>query len=153
MDYKYNIRGWLTEINDVSDLGGDNDAFGLKLLYNEEISGLNNNGLFNGNISSGIWCDAMDQSLQNAYTYTYDDLNRLRESKLYINSTGSWTDSWNLYSEYSYDKNGNLTWLTRFDESGNYMDDLEYSYLDNGASNQINYVDDSCGNPTGLYLK
>ena len=77
MDYKYNIRGWLTEINDVSDLGDDNDAFGLKLLYNEEISGLNNNGLFNGNISSGIWSDAMDQSLQNAYID--DDLNRLRD--------------------------------------------------------------------------
>ena len=77
VDYKYNIRGWLTEINDVSDLGDDNDAFGLKLLYNEEISGLNNNGLFNGNISSGIWSDAMDQSLQNAYID--DDLNRLRD--------------------------------------------------------------------------
>ncbi len=34
LDYKYNIRGWLTSVNDPDDLGMDN-MFGMTLLYND----------------------------------------------------------------------------------------------------------------------
>ena len=35
IDYKYNIRGWLKEINNVDDLNTDNDLFAFKINYNE----------------------------------------------------------------------------------------------------------------------
>src|SRR5262249_46089456 len=57
-DYRYNIRGWLTRINN-SDLSivenNSRDYLGMNLFYNETASGLSNQQLFNGNISAMKW--------------------------------------------------------------------------------------------------
>ncbi len=37
VDYRYNIRGWLTSINDSELSDGENDYFGMNLAYNEEL--------------------------------------------------------------------------------------------------------------------
>jgi hypothetical protein len=51
VNYNYNIRGWLTQINDPEDLSPDNDCFGMNLFYEEPDAGLNISGQYNGNIS------------------------------------------------------------------------------------------------------
>jgi hypothetical protein len=52
-DYLYNIRGWLSKVNDPDNLGSK--LFALKLLYNDQNSGLGNTQQYNGNISGLIW--------------------------------------------------------------------------------------------------
>ncbi|MGI2909776.1 hypothetical protein, partial [Tolypothrix sp. VBCCA 56010] len=66
IDYRYNIRGWLTSMNGAelrpnSDSNPnlkniDNgtqarDLFGMDLIYNTTESGMGNTALYNGNIS------------------------------------------------------------------------------------------------------
>ncbi len=36
IDYRYNIQGWLTSINDSELTDNENDYFGMNLAYNEE---------------------------------------------------------------------------------------------------------------------
>ncbi len=50
VDYTYNIRGWLKNINE--DTNTDNDLFNFSLAYNNPTSGT---GLYNGNISQTTW--------------------------------------------------------------------------------------------------
>jgi hypothetical protein len=65
VDYRYNIRGWLKEINDLNSLGSD--LFSFKIGYNEGA-----NALYNGNISSTSWrTNNTDNSLK-SYDYSYD---------------------------------------------------------------------------------
>ena len=70
VDFKYNIRGWLKEINDV-DSNADSDLFAFKINYNEGT-----NPLYNGNISETYWKSESDNVLRK-YEYHYDNLNRL----------------------------------------------------------------------------
>src|SRR5690606_33496272 len=51
VDYNYNIRGWLKQINDADNLAYD--LFGFKINYNTSEFG--GDVLFNGNISETIW--------------------------------------------------------------------------------------------------
>jgi hypothetical protein len=58
IDYRYNIRGWLTRINNsnlnTTTDGGPKDYFGMELSYNTS-AGTGNAGVFNGNISAARW--------------------------------------------------------------------------------------------------
>ncbi|MFA7616849.1 MAG: DUF6443 domain-containing protein [Weeksellaceae bacterium] len=159
VDYKYNIRGWLTDINDVGLVlygkdadppsAGD-DLFAFKINYNE----LNDGGsqyaepLFNGNIAQTIWRTGED-NVKRGYVYNYDELNRLLDAQFYKSDnnpyTGAYTES------LAYDLNGNITSLFRTtgdvlgDPVG--MDDLAYSYRDgNGNSNLLINVSDAVSN-------
>jgi len=135
VNYAYNIRGWLKQINDPASLG--TDLFGFKINYNTTvISG--STPLYNGNISETIWKTKNDEVsstpwLHRAYSYQYDPLNRIIKGDYKIrNSSGVYGTS--NYSEYSlsnvtYDKNGNIGTLRRYTNSGYYpMDDLIYTY-------------------------
>ncbi len=135
VDYKYNIRGWLKNINDINAIGSD--LFAFQINYND--SNDSNKKLFNGNISQTFWKTAnADTSIKN-YTYTYDKLNRLRNAD----------DNLNKFNEsLTYDMNGNILKLKRNGELVDgvpdinipshfgLMDDLTYSY-DNGNKLQI----------------
>ena len=126
IDYKYNIRGWLKQINDVTNIG--NDLFSFKLNYNDVTNGTD---LYNGNISQTQWKTANTDNTLKTYTYTYDALNRIT-SGLITNSNSSENNKHNL-KLVEYDKNGNITKLRRngyrtdgvFDE---YLDHLTYNY-------------------------
>jgi RHS repeat-associated protein len=135
VNYAYNIRGWLKQINDPASLG--TDLFGFKINYNTtEISG--STPLYNGNISETIWKTKNDEVsstpwLHRAYSYQYDPLNRIIKGDYKIrNSSGVYVTS--NYSEYSlqtvtYDKNGNIGTLNRYPKGGYYpMDYLTYTY-------------------------
>ncbi len=105
IDYTYNVRGWLKQINDPSILGSD--LFGFKINYNTNDHGGTN--LFNGNIAETEWKTANTDNSLKWYKYGYDALNRITYG---INENGRY----NLASSTSpitYDKNGNITFLTR----------------------------------------
>jgi RHS repeat-associated protein len=141
VDYSYNIRGWLTGINNSNSLvqtGQPVDLFAFKLNYNSPDTA---KPLYNGNISETYWRTNNDNTLRK-YSNQYDDLNRL------LNATyakpGVSTN--NSYGELlSYDKNGNIMTLQRNGLSDGTLevypiDNLIYTYPTN--SNQLSKVDD-----------
>ncbi|WP_075343641.1 DUF6443 domain-containing protein [Tenacibaculum agarivorans] len=137
VDYKYNVRGWLTNIN--QDAFNDNDLFNFSLKYNE-VSVPVSKRLYNGNIAQTSWqTQNVDRSTK-TYTYTYDAMNRI------IDATGLTTSKYNV-SGITYDKNGNILTLKRNGHinanatSFGVMDDLSYSYVPN--SNRLAKVTDN----------
>ncbi len=139
VDYRYNIRGWLTSMNNAS-LTNDGtrnddtgDYFGFELGYNESI-GIGNSGLFNGNISGMKWSNNLGQGSvkEKGFVYQYDPMNRITSAS-FKEKTGSWSavanDAFSV-TNYSYDLNGNILGLTRLDERGTngIMDQLVYHY-------------------------
>jgi hypothetical protein len=85
--------------------------------------------------------------------YQYDQLNRLvgtvSSTKLNL-STNAWGNAGpiNRYGEiYNYDANGNITLLSRQDQNGSFMDDLDYHYYA-GYQNRLEYVDDAVSTST-----
>ncbi len=101
-------------------------------------AGTNAPSLYNGNISS--WSQSqlniMGATPIEARTdlYKYDVLNRIKQStSVHQNqTTGDWqnygTASQAYKTSYTYDANGNILNLKRFDETGLAMDDIDYKY-------------------------
>ena len=54
IDYNYNIRGWLTSINNPDSVNSENDIFSLNLLYENTLNGVTYKPQYNGNISHGM---------------------------------------------------------------------------------------------------
>ena len=150
VDYSYNIRGWLTGINDIANIG-TTDLFAFNINYNNGT-----NPLYNGNINQTQWMTAnTDNNLKN-YQYTYDALNRITSG---IDDTGNY--NLNLVT---YDKNGNIENLLREghivtqpilgvdlnndgqDDHFGAMDNLSYYY----SGNQLHSVSDGSGKATGF---
>ena len=140
IDYTYNVRGWLTQINNPSSLGSD--LFALKLNYNSPTHGAT--PLFNGNIADAEWKTQSDNQLR-YYKYGYDDLDRITTA---MDNT---TDYRYSLTSVSYDNNGNITHLNRNGQVGSSygtMDNLTYSYYRNG--NQLQRVNDSANDNFGF---
>ncbi|MEN1783946.1 MAG: DUF6443 domain-containing protein [Bacteroidota bacterium] len=140
VDYTYNLRGWLTAINDPNNLGNDLFAFGVK--YNTVSHG--GTPLFNGNISETEWRTGNSNNNLKWYRYKFDALNRL------TGATDNSPDKRYSLSNLSYDKNGNVIGLKRrghLNEGatsfGN-MDVLSYIY---DSGNKVLRINDS-GNDT-----
>ncbi len=167
IDYQYNIRGWLTRINNPS-LTADgyneenDDVFGMELLY-EQQSDMGNTNIFNGLISGIKWRAKMVNSdysnLERGYVYNYDKLGQLRDALFKAKQSNSWNYMVDAFSEkeIKYDLNGNLVALQRsmWNKSQNAtieIDQLSYSY---SAQNQdqLLKVDDSQGYSGGFGFK
>ncbi len=139
VDYSYNVRGWMTGINDVENLG--NDLFSFGIHYNKPKESLGAYALYNGNISETIWKTVNDNT-KRGYVYGYDKLNRI------IRATHSNGD-YNV-AGIRYDKMGNIIALNRNghvnDEATLFgsMDRLSYTYDD---GNKLLKVTDT-GNKT-----
>lgn len=144
VSYDYNVRGWLTAINDVSSTA---KLFNFKIGYNKPENGAA--PLYNGNISETQWRTASTDNSLKAYTYGYDALNRI------TGAAGAGTMSKFDLSGIAYDKNGNLLSLTRMgpksampvlndtdDSDYGSMDVLDYAYHDNEMSNRLYKVRD-----------
>ena len=162
-DYTYNIRGWLTRINDPGQVSATGNLFGMELLYDIQHADLKNTPSYNGNISGAIWQTVQPDGIaspvttgQKAYVYTYDKLNRLLSGR-YAEATGN---AWVLNHKYSefidngstaagyrpYDLNGNILTMKRYgllmpNNNPAPIDDLTYTY--NG--NKLIAVDDVVG--------
>ncbi|MDJ0644591.1 MAG: DUF6443 domain-containing protein [Flavobacteriaceae bacterium] len=144
MDYEYNIRGWLTDINDVDNRGEDLFAFQIHYEKPTHSSAVD---LFNGNISQVNWSTANQNTSKFWYMYHYDALNRIKKAQ--FAGGGIW-DRYSLHN-VNYDKNGNITGFTRkghlnsgATSFGN-MDILSYTYQ--SRSNKLIKVLDN-GNDT-----
>ena len=106
IDYTYNVRGWLKQINDPN-AGLGTDLFAFQIHYNDPVQSFGTD-LFNGNISETSWKTANDNA-QFRYTYFYDDLNRITKADF---AGGGYWARYKL-QEVKYDKNGNITLLRR----------------------------------------
>ncbi|WP_435624306.1 DUF6443 domain-containing protein [Flagellimonas sp.] len=149
VDYTYNVRGWLKQINDPSNLGSDLFAFGIN--YNSTQYG--GGPLYNGNIAETAWKTSNDNELRR-YRYEYDALNRLELAAFNVGDN-SQPHRYST-SNISYDKNGNILGLTRNGHTNSgatsfgTMDNLVYTYdsgnkltnvADNNASDTYGFVD------------
>ena len=141
-DYSYNIRGWLTAINNSTVGDGEGDLFGMELFYNTAHSQLANGTLFNGNIAGAVWTTA--GLTKKGYKYSYDGLNRLKTSAFRQGSTLSTAGAFD--ENMAYDANGNFATLMRF-QDGTRIDSMYYYYLYN---NSLKYVIDKSVNPLGF---
>ncbi|HEY5750649.1 MAG TPA: RHS repeat-associated core domain-containing protein [Chryseolinea sp.] len=162
VDYRYNIRGWLTRINN-SDLTPDNgspvkDLFGMELAYEKPMTNITTGSqvAFNGNISAIRWSNnlglgGIDNPTQRAYRYSYDAMNRLTTAEHFELAA-----SWNTNPSYKesiiaadgvssgYDLNGNILSLQRTGKDGAGIDVLTYSYgTDLQRSNKLLAVADA----------
>ncbi|MDX2247947.1 MAG: DUF6443 domain-containing protein [Bacteroidia bacterium] len=128
VDYFYNIRNWLTDINQINPncgqtgtgegangepvnvgnndpgtLFGDDqteDAFGMKLYHNTGFTALNTSATaqYNGNISGIEWQTPTD-CIVRGYGFKYDYNDRLLDAHYAAqNATGVWNQELNRYS-------------------------------------------------------
>ena len=158
-DYRYNIRGSLTHINNSSlsnDLGvtndDTNDLFGMQIVYHDEtqlVNGVNTVPKYNGNITAIKWKtdNKKDVPKERIYGHHYTpSLNQLNKSLFAAKSGSTWTGEPGHYdlTNVTYDKNGNIQTLNRFAEASDTrvaLDQLTYGYATNG--NKLTNVEDS----------
>ena len=153
VDYNYNIRGWMTQINANADgTLQTNKLFNYRIFYNTlnpDFTG--GTAKYNGNIAEITWKtnhSNADDKVRN-YSYEYDTLNRLLSAKYFAKGT---TNDQDYYNEnLTYDLNGNIYSLQRFSKpvsgtNAQLIDGLSYSY----EGNRLTKVWDWSYNPTGF---
>ncbi|WP_350288847.1 DUF6443 domain-containing protein [uncultured Croceitalea sp.] len=137
IDYTYNVRGWLTGINDANDTDATltkeaDKLFAFRIGYNEGP-----NAMYNGNIALTQWQTQNQDTNRKGYQYTYDALDRITAANNEDNSSDY------MVNDITYDKNGNIQGLTR---NGSVamgrilLDDLTYQY---DLGNKLMQVDDT----------
>ncbi len=150
IDYAYNIRGWMTKINDPKNLSGK--LFGYEIKYNQ-VEGLEtpdalDAGLkvlprYNGNIAEVDWrTNTVQGDYLRRYGYVYDRLNRL-SAGFYQKDTNPSAKEY--FEKTDYDLNGNISHLKRSAESQQgapafLIDNLTYVYEQQG--NRLKSVTD-----------
>ncbi|WP_336963012.1 DUF6443 domain-containing protein [Chryseobacterium contaminans] len=145
IDYRYNIRGWLTMINDPSNLNGK--LFGYALKYQDPTIPTTSAPQFGGNIAEAHW-KTSDDDVYKVYHYAYDKLNRLK-SGVYREPYTTLPDKSFFNEELNYDLNGNITrlWRTGKNDSNTALlvDNLTYGY----QSNRLQTITDATQNEAG----
>ena len=116
----YNPRGWLT--------GKESTPFKMKLRYDSPRG--TTPARYNGNISEWEWQQGTNTALM--YGFTYDGINRLKETSQFQKNGNTWTTLAGNYLErgIAYDRNGNIKTLQRT-ANGNTVDNLVYTYTGN----------------------
>jgi RHS repeat-associated protein len=161
IDYRYNIRGWLTNLNNLSN-DDPNDYFGMDLTFNSTLTGAGNTPRYDGMISALRWKQDLSTK-KRVYNFAYDGLNRVSSSseKMDPNSANTWSGEPDFYTEsgFTYDLNGNIKTLSRnmdyYSGSNNansgtigsfnsaeQIDQLSYTYPSTGG-NQLMQVSDA----------
>jgi len=176
LDYLYNSRDWLTQINhhdllSTKDFGGDGggagvpnaDRFGQIIGYNkQEYIALGHSDFvkqLNGNISWATFntfgnTQPVSASLT-GWVFKYDQANRLTKAN-WGHNNGAWQAS-NRYdlTGFIYDRHGNLEYMNRYDQN-NAVTNMDYIYQANTnkllqvsglpGQNPNNYAYDNNGN-------
>ena len=127
--YTYNVRDWLDAIS--------SQHFKQQLFFEKGTAEVSNaKNYYNGNISAMKWStDGKEQ----AYTFTYDGLDRL----LYADHMDLSTNQETYSTEYDYDKNGNVTYLTRMGLVGKTPDIKQELYFSYDGNRLIGVRDDA----------
>lgn len=178
IDKSYNIRGWLTNINNSSltaETGdNNNDLFGMQVEYNpatvSAIGSFTTKKVYSGNLSAIKWKidNKKDSPIEKIYGYEYDGVNRLRHAYFAQKNGSVWTTNVGMFDEEikGYDRNGNIKGapdplnpgvpspaVVRYGNvqgSKVTIDNLSFSYsLNNKESNRLIGVNDS-GNSIGF---
>lgn len=139
--YHYNIRGWLTDLNDFENPGYD--FFSLRLSYENLDSVLSDEVHYNGNISQ--MCSNGRYSVPFGFGFYYDEFHRLYSTS-YAEGVGLSQGVDAFQENYDYDVNGNLTGLLR-KHNGEDIDALMVAYY--GGTNQIRQIFDETGQQLG----
>lgn len=157
VDYQYNVRGWLTNINNMSNLGGSGqptDFFAFEIDYTTVDNTVNGTvqPLYNGNIAQTSWRTSSD-NLERKYGYSYDYLNRLLDA--WFQKPEAAAPLTQSYDEHlSYDSNGNILTLQRNGSlegiNPKAIDSLTYKYDLAENSNRLIKVGDAENNPNGF---
>ncbi|RMZ60374.1 RHS repeat-associated core domain-containing protein [Chryseobacterium nematophagum] len=149
IDYKYNIRGWMTKINDPSNLNGK--LFGYEIKYNNPVLTTLAPAKYNGNIAEVDWKTFNDGILKR-YAYHYDGLNRLLYGH-YAEPLGTLPQADHFGESMEYDLNGNITRLYRNAKNTNgltmQIDNLSYTYLGNRLTKVTDASQNTDGYPGG----
>lgn len=145
IDQAYNIRGWLTKVNDPTSLNGK--LFAYEIKYHNPVYSTVSTGKYNGNIAEIDWSSA-DNGIFRRYNYQYDGLDRLKNG-IYSEPNTTIPQN-NYYNEtITYDVNGNIQTLKRNrllqGLGAQQIDDLSYIY----SGNRLNTVSDASGNYAG----
>ncbi|MGN7705346.1 DUF6443 domain-containing protein [Chryseobacterium sp. 22543] len=145
IDYQYNIRGWMTKINDPDNLV-NGKLFGYSIKY-QNPENTEAYAIFNGNISEIDWKTQSDNVLRR-YDFSYDTLNRFAFGR--FTTPGATVIENNFYNEWAdYDIGGNIRSLGRYQKSYNnqplLIDNLTYTY----TGNRLISVKDNSGNYSG----
>ncbi len=140
IEYRYNIRGWMTSIGDIQ----NPSTFAMEMKY-EDVTGQydETNAQYNGNISAVNWTSGVNKDIR-TYSYFYDDINQLTEAAYAYDDKG-WVTTLEDYSlsSITYDLNGNIKTASRMGtEHGTpgTIDNLTYTY----DGNKLVAVDDAC---------
>jgi len=158
VDYTYNIRGWMTKINDPENLV--DDLFGYKINYNHreglempnsDFTNLKVQPKYNGNIAEVSWKTQTEANEPlKRYGYVYDGLNRL--SAGFYQKAGYETSK-EYFEKMDYDLNGNITRLQRSQgllpggsTTALAIDNLKYDYIGNRLT-QV--TEEQIGNNSG----
>ncbi|WP_228408074.1 DUF6443 domain-containing protein [Chryseobacterium sp. CBTAP 102] len=147
INYTYNIRGWLTKINDPSNLNGK--LLGYEMRYFNPVNPNIAPGRFTGNVTEIDWKNASEDVLKR-YNYAYDGLGRLQDA-VYSEPNATVPFNNNYNEHLTYDLNGNIKTLKRnaFPASGSttsaQVDDLIYNY----TGNLLTKVTENALNDTG----
>jgi RHS repeat-associated protein len=166
VDYRYNVRGWLTNINDralSNDGSSFNDAdpnaddllitkpdlFGMELMYDKNPNLRFGLAQYNGNISEVIWNtrNQTDQTkTRRGYGYEYDNVGRLTNGHYRAWDGTNWSAEYSFYSvsNLAYDANGNIKSLLRRGMLTGSLDDktLPRTY---GVTDDLTYSYDKDG--------
>ncbi|MGE0931758.1 DUF6443 domain-containing protein [Peijinzhouia sedimentorum] len=150
IDYRYNVRGWLTHINDA-DRSDSDDLFGMELYYDYGYSQAQKNG----NIAGVRWQTATDE-VKRSYGFRYDVPQRLNHADYRAHNGSNWTSlESGRYSvnNIAYDANGNITALQRqglLNSTGTpsygQIDNLSYTY----DGNRLKTVNDGVSLANGV---
>ncbi|MGN7724011.1 RHS repeat-associated core domain-containing protein, partial [Chitinophaga sp. 22620] len=158
LDYKYNIRGWLSAINkDYVTSGSGGHFFGQELSYDYGFT----NTQKNGNIA-GIKWRGFNDPVARAYGFGYDKANRLLKAD--FNQQVGTSTTWDRSANYdfsvtmgdgvnpasAYDANGNIRKMVQNGRKGTtspVIDNLTYSYEASQLSNKLQSVSDGANDP------
>ena len=138
VDFTYNIRGWLSAINDPESLESDGDLFAMNLYYDDLDPDIGSTKRYNGNVSGMSWIRDETTDTLRAYVFNYDEISRLVSSDFKYKTISNWVNPTWYGTAYSYDDNGNLSTLSRKNHNGTLIDSLSYDYTSTG--NMLNYI-------------
>lgn len=133
VDYRYNIRGWISRINDLQQ-NDPADLFAMEFHYSEGPVSQSGTGFYNGNVAEVVYKTPLTNKLK-AYAFNYDKLNRLRSARYSGKGALDWNEDIEKFNEIvSYDLNGNILKLKRSgvaDGLPAVLDELTYVYSGN----------------------
>jgi len=147
VDYKYNIRGWMTDVNNTANPG--TDLFAMKLYYTDEFTQLGAEEQYNGNITAMSWKHS-NSPLQ-TYAYRYDTLNQLEQARYAEGANYSTSLDRYTVQGLDYDFNGNILSVQnkgKIVNSYTTVDNLTYHY---NYGNQLVAVDDAINDGANAY--